>query len=195
MNANGLTKLYAKLNPEERLPLILAASARGDIAERNRLAQSAPVETFRVPHHHRLAEALKRVSLHYVNAMLHLAAMFWQLDSVLDQCFLSEDGAGENYDLRFGTMRMVGYLLVCHADGWRAFCDEMKIDPEQLHRFVPGYSTALRAESAGHIVAFSKEEATTWARQSRDQAVEIATPQKVALELSEIVRSWSDSVV
>ena len=33
MNTNGLAKLYDRLTPKERLPLILAASARGDEAE------------------------------------------------------------------------------------------------------------------------------------------------------------------
>ena len=40
MNTNGLAKLYGQLTPKERLPLILAASARGDEAERNRPTKS-----------------------------------------------------------------------------------------------------------------------------------------------------------
>jgi hypothetical protein len=42
MNTKGLARHYAILTPWERLPLILAASARGDEQERSRLATSAP---------------------------------------------------------------------------------------------------------------------------------------------------------
>ena len=37
MNTNGLARLYDRLTPRERLPLIMAASARGDEMERERL--------------------------------------------------------------------------------------------------------------------------------------------------------------
>jgi hypothetical protein len=42
MTSTGLSKLYAHLLPRERLPLILAAQARGDEVEQQRLAASAP---------------------------------------------------------------------------------------------------------------------------------------------------------
>ena len=37
MNANAIAKNYSRLTPEERFHLILAASGRGDEAERDRL--------------------------------------------------------------------------------------------------------------------------------------------------------------
>ena len=42
MNTKGLAKLYDRLRAAERLPLLVAASARGDEAEAQRLRRSAP---------------------------------------------------------------------------------------------------------------------------------------------------------
>ena len=42
MNTNGLARHYGSLTPEERLPLVLAATWRGDGPERARLLASAP---------------------------------------------------------------------------------------------------------------------------------------------------------
>jgi hypothetical protein len=43
MTGTGLTKLYAQLLPRERLPLLMAARARGDQQGQQRLAPSAPL--------------------------------------------------------------------------------------------------------------------------------------------------------
>jgi hypothetical protein len=44
MNFHRLTKLYDQLTPTERLPLIIAARARGDAVEQARLVESAPLQ-------------------------------------------------------------------------------------------------------------------------------------------------------
>jgi hypothetical protein len=49
MTSTGLTKLYAQLLPRERLPLILAAQARGDQQEQQRLEALAPLRVWRLP--------------------------------------------------------------------------------------------------------------------------------------------------
>jgi hypothetical protein len=58
MNTKVLAKLYDRLTPRERLPLILAASARNDEVEGQRLAQSAPRMALRLPDYHGLGEGL-----------------------------------------------------------------------------------------------------------------------------------------
>ncbi len=57
MNANGLPKLYPTLTAEERFKLILAASARGDEAERTRIGNAGPLMTLEAPDHYPFANA------------------------------------------------------------------------------------------------------------------------------------------
>ncbi len=57
MNTNSLARHDEILTPRERLPLIMAASARGDEAEAQRLAHSAPLVSLRVPDYFGLAKS------------------------------------------------------------------------------------------------------------------------------------------
>src|SRR5690348_146268 len=93
MNTNGLANLYDRLTPKERLPLIMAASARGDEVERERLANSAPREGFRLPDYHGLGEGLLLASLFHLLELLDLAALYWQTGGLLEQweAFSDED--------------------------------------------------------------------------------------------------------
>jgi hypothetical protein len=85
MNTNGLAKLYDRLTPKERLPLILAASARGDQTEQDRLAHSAPKKEWRMPDYYGLAEAMLFASLFHLLQLLDVAALFWQVNGLLEQ--------------------------------------------------------------------------------------------------------------
>ena len=78
MNTNPLTKLYDQLTPRERLPLIIAAGARGDEAEQQRLKASAPRQMLQVPDYHCLAKALAEAVHYHLLTLLDLAATFWQ---------------------------------------------------------------------------------------------------------------------
>ena len=73
MNANGMARLYDTLTPWERAPLWLAAGARGDEAERQRLARSAPRNSFRVPDTYGPIEALRKAAAVYIMVQLDLA--------------------------------------------------------------------------------------------------------------------------
>jgi polyphosphate kinase len=63
--------------------------------------------------------------------------------------------------------------------------------PESVASVLPD----LRAEKAGQLLAFFLEEATTWVRETRGEAAEIATPEKVPDELNELARWWVESGV
>src|SRR5947209_20597717 len=82
MNTNGLARHYDTLTPRERLPLIMAASARGDAVERDRLARSAPREHFSLPDYHGLAEGVLLAALLRGLAVLELAARFRQCEGL-----------------------------------------------------------------------------------------------------------------
>jgi hypothetical protein len=62
MNANGVAKNYGRLTPEERFRLILAATGRGDEAERERLARTGERITLRMPNHYPYAHAFGEVA-------------------------------------------------------------------------------------------------------------------------------------
>ena len=49
MSANGLARLYGRLTIWERIPLLLAAEARGDEAEYRRLFNSSAPRAWRFP--------------------------------------------------------------------------------------------------------------------------------------------------
>src|SRR5262249_47266915 len=70
MNTDRLARHYATLTPAERLPLIMAASARGDEAEYEHLARSAPRVYLQAPDTFYLAEALLlATSLHMMELL------------------------------------------------------------------------------------------------------------------------------
>src|SRR5438874_440209 len=60
MNSNGLAKMYSQLTPEERFRLVLAAGARGDKTEQQRLANGDQRITVtmedRAPYHYAFRE-------------------------------------------------------------------------------------------------------------------------------------------
>jgi len=75
---NDLAKLYDRLTPRERLPLIIAASERGDQAEADRLAHAAPRMELRLPDYHGLGEGLLWLTLFHMIGQLDLGLEFWQ---------------------------------------------------------------------------------------------------------------------
>jgi hypothetical protein len=62
MNANALTRHYDRISPEERFRLILAAGARGDEAEQDRLCQTAPRLTLSYSEHAPWAHAFDQLA-------------------------------------------------------------------------------------------------------------------------------------
>ena len=85
MNTNGLARRYEALTPWERLPLLVAASARGDEVERDRLARSAPQHDFRVPDYWGLCEGLEELATMYLLHQLELAALYGRVVGLLER--------------------------------------------------------------------------------------------------------------
>jgi hypothetical protein len=76
MNTNTLTKSYDALTPEERFRLILAASARGDEAERDRLAHAGPRLALRMSEHVPFAQAFNELATLVYIELLEMAAFY-----------------------------------------------------------------------------------------------------------------------
>ncbi|HEX4606826.1 MAG TPA: hypothetical protein VH092_01350 [Urbifossiella sp.] len=78
MTVARLARHYSALTPDERLALILAASARGDDADRERLMVAAPRLTLAVPDTFPRAMAFREVLDRFRAERLELAARFFQ---------------------------------------------------------------------------------------------------------------------
>jgi hypothetical protein len=193
MNTNGLAKLYEHLKPKERLSLILAASARDDEAELDRLARSAPREGYRLPDYHGLAEAMQMASMFHLLELLDLAALYWQTGGLLAEreALNDEEGDGPPKKLR-ATVGMFAYMLTVKVDGWKRFCCEFNVDPDLLMKELPGFGTVQRAEQAARVVACTPDEATDWIRRRGDDAPETSTAEAEAASLSAFVDGWAE---
>jgi hypothetical protein len=179
MNTKGLARLYDRLSPRERLPLILAAAARGDEADHARLVQSAPTAVYRVPDYYPLAEGLLRISLWQKARALDLAATFYRALAALDDADQGGEG-GETANRIRATVSVLAYFVVTEAEGWRRFCAGLSIDSELLRRGLPGHETAEAAEEAARPIALTVEGVTAWLRRTGGDGPPAVTVEAVA---------------
>jgi hypothetical protein len=141
MNTNGLAKQYDKLTPLERLPLIMAAAARGDEAERNRLVQSAPQSCYSMPDYWGAAETFRYLSDFHFMKLLDFAAAYFD-------CFAAAPKPKKSADPLDGWAEamLCGYLFQTYLTGWHKFCAEINMAPELLWKLLPGFETIKRAD-------------------------------------------------
>jgi hypothetical protein len=137
-NTNGLARMYNKLNPWERLPLIMAARRRGDEVESGRLATTAPKLAWQVPDHFGLAQAFTLVSVLHFMEVSRLAAQFFATFRLPDETQKEEEAA---LDQRV----LMAHLFKTNLAGWRQFCAEFRFDPDGSWRLLPGFETVNRA--------------------------------------------------
>ena len=145
MNTNGLARHYDKLTVWERLPLMLAALNRGDDAEVERLAGSAPTRPALVPHYYGLWQGL---------ALLGVCHQMIQLER-LCRLFAATGltGAGEvGQDEGHRRLRMLAFRFVVDADAWKLLCAGVPIDPEAMLRHLPGCEAVRGMEGAARVV-------------------------------------------
>jgi hypothetical protein len=181
MNTKCLAKMYDRLTPRERLPLILAASARDDEVEGQRLVQSAPRMALRLPDYHGLGEGLFLASLFHLISVLDVTAMFWLTQGRLAEWTACADkDEDDSLNRMDAKVRMWAYVLTAKRDGWRRFCAELPVDPELLLNDVPGYDTVKRSEEAARLLAFNVDEARAWLRNTSTATAEVVTAESEA---------------
>jgi hypothetical protein len=126
MNANGLIRLYDRLAVWERIPLLLAAQARGDDAEYRRLFSASAVRTWHFSEHLLAEQALHVLALQYVGEQLDAAAIYffalWQMED-------ADDPQPADWQL---VADACAYFFVANAEAWRRFCSELSIPPDTL---------------------------------------------------------------
>jgi hypothetical protein len=97
MNANAIAMSYNSLTPEERFRLVVAAGARGDDTERDRLVSAGGRITLSMPDHCPYAHAFDELAVRFYIELLEEAARYLEAldraDDDRDRC--GDDGEGE----------------------------------------------------------------------------------------------------
>jgi hypothetical protein len=158
MNSDGLAKLYDGLTPRERVPLMVAASCRGDAAEAQRLSRSAPKQTMVVPDYHGWSEGLFALSAFHLQTLGVLG--------VVPRFVKKKTDAKRRSEGLLNVIRILAYRIVVESDAWKLFCAGLNIDPEALLRDQPSYDLIWRMEKTARAEAFTPEEALTHVRRA-----------------------------
>ncbi|MBN9518503.1 hypothetical protein J0H58_08290 [bacterium] len=180
MTADRLARHYPALQPDERLALMLAAAARGDDLDHERLVAAAPRVTFTTLHTFPRALAFREVLDRFRAERLALAARYFHARS------LAADAAGRVRERFDGVARVYGYLLLAYRDGWARFCDEHLLPTGGLDEHLVGGDVLVAAEGE------AEEEAATGAavegffwRAGETAPGPLRTAASIAAELSE----------
>jgi len=197
MNATAVTKHYGSLTPEERFRLILAASGRGDEAERDRLAHAGGRLTLSMPDHAPYAQAFNDLSLMTFMELLEEAASYQEAfaiadntgntfgddeaegeeesddksdetDTPADEGRVQEDASKEPVCVRALDVALAaGYMLRTKANGWKLFCERLNVPPFLLWEVLPGFDRVQRALAMTEKAAFIPEGFLVWLNRVR----------------------------
>jgi len=126
-------KHYDKLTAKERYALMVAARARGDMAERELLIQTAPKILFEYPHCKGLADGFEDLTNWHIMQQLGTAGFFWML------IYLNETSEGEIEAREREEIPTEETILTFTArrflegqEAYKAICQEYGLDPEVI---------------------------------------------------------------
>ena len=189
MNTKGLTGLYDRLTPLERLPLIMAAMERGDELEADRLSRSAPRIALGLPNYHGLGEGVLLLSLFHMVEQLDLGLVFWRAQSMAAEWETFPVGPEdqERVDRLWDCVHMFGYRLCMEADAWRLVCAEMHADPEALLRDIRGFDSLRDTEKLARALLWTPEEAAAFLRKISVDETEVPTLERSAQNMRDLI--------
>jgi hypothetical protein len=164
MTTNGLARHYGALTPDERLPLIMAASRRGHEAERQRLIDSAPHSLYKMADCYGRMDTFQTLTLLYWCELLETAGLYLQC------CYIADS---DRFDLaeRVGAVgSLYGYLYRVRREGWRSFCEGLHLPPDLYADRLPGRDLLDVADRFAETWAFTPEEALAhvWTKHGPD---------------------------
>ena len=177
MNGNRAAKHYGSLTPEERFRLILAASGRGDEAERERLRLAGGQITLSVSDHCPHAHAFDELALQAYLELLEVAARYTDaLARAAGPGCRDEDGEAEEAqspaeggrgarpvsEEALDQVLAWGFWLRTMADGGKLFCERLSVPPFLLWEGLPGFGRLRRALAAAEKAAFVPEGYLRW---------------------------------
>lgn len=183
MNTNDLAKHYGVLTPRERLPLILAASVRNDEVERERLARSAPRETYILPDYFWTAQTFSDVSGIFFMKLLDLIAGYHLALGVAESA--GEAASAETESRAMDVAMFLAWQFQLMLAGWRTFCGELGMDAEACWAMLPGYETVRKAERSATAAAFKPEGVDAFLKRLGFKNPIVPTVQQVVAELHE----------
>jgi hypothetical protein len=195
MKAPPLAKNYKCLTPEERFRLILAASGRGDEAERDRLAHAGERIALSFQDHAPYGQAFGELSLLTFIELLEEAASYQEgfaiandtrdtcgadedeeesddtceeTDAPADDDAAQEDASQEPACVRALDLALAsGYMLRTKANGWKLFCERLNVPPFLLWEEFPGFDRVQRALALAEKAAFVPEGFLVWLNRVR----------------------------
>src|SRR5262249_53179238 len=126
MNTSGLTRLYDRLTVWERIPLLLAAEARGGKREHRRLFDASPLRVWHFSEHLLAEQALHVLALMYAGEQLDAAASYFFAYFLMGN---ADDRRPHDWLL---LAESAAYVFVVNADAWRRFGVELGIDADTL---------------------------------------------------------------
>ena len=161
MNAKTLVAQYGLLTGPERFRLILAAGARHDDVEWDRLAQAGSVILQQLSDYQPFAQAF-----HLVSDMCYIEMLALAADYLEHLCMLKPKQPREdNPHLELVLAR--GYELRTMAKGWELFCQRQEVPPYFLWEHAPGYHRIQRALKVAGNMAFNSEGYLRWVNARR----------------------------
>ncbi len=190
MTSKTLSKHYDCLTPEERLPLIYAAKARGDDLESERLARSAPRLHFSEPDYLRRSQAIFETFLWNMIDLLDAATTFWRASHVAESASVERDAT--IIDRCEDLASVAGYTFTVHLEGWRAFCREQRIDAEAILRMMPAHRHIKDTEPAARLLAFTKEQAEAFMKAKGGIEGSMKTAETVKADLQDYLDTRMD---
>jgi hypothetical protein len=207
MNTDGLAKHYDQLTPQERFKLILAASSRGDQAERERLLNSARRITLSGPDYYLYGDALHYLAHVIFTDLVEEAAHYRDCFALVCDEGQGAGSAGrkrkrESRDLAslwsvpdhpWALVLSAGFRLRTKADGWKLFCQRLGIDAFVLWADLPGFDRLQSTLKLTDEIAFAPEGMVAMLNRRRPpDAPEITTvpltPERIAAETEDIFR-------
>ena len=160
MSRNGVgPHLYKQLTPEERYRLMLAAVARGDEAEQERIMQNAPGIPFQVAdtvgHALGTERAITWLRIERLELAVHLLHAIglsadWEVP-------LREKNGRAQADRMYDIARTFAFLLTVHTEAARRFYEECGIDGAKLPLGPPHSMLVQVEEQAGHLAPTADE--------------------------------------
>jgi hypothetical protein len=182
MNGNTIARHYDKLTPEARFRLILAAGARGDEAEQQRLARAGERITLSMQDHVPYAHAFNEIAQIIFIELLEEAALYLDAFVRTDGCrdifdggdidveddgseaepdpstaegpAEDEDGETSAWQRTLDVGLAAGFMLRTKADGWKLFCERLNVPPFLLWKELPGFDRLQRALALTERAAF-----------------------------------------
>jgi len=197
VNIKAMAKLYDRLTPWERLPLIVAAVERGDDAEAQRLTHSAPRLHLSLPNYHGLSEGFLLLTFFHVIGQLERGLLYWQLTGTAADWeeFSIGPEDQDRIERLWKIARLIAYRLGVEADGWTRFCAELHLDGEALLRDLPCYDTLRRTQQAARALAWTADEAADCLRGLGPGDAVLPTVEEVTRELRQFLETrvtwWS----